>query len=72
MNTQYYGINEDEADLEESILNGDSLGSLEVGARQLAKTAMQSAGYDDINQLKDAVRDGALKVSVCLRFSSVR
>ena len=48
-------------------MNGDSLGSLEVGARQLAKTAMQSAGYEDINQLKDAVRDGALKVSTsCL------
>jgi len=44
-------------------MNGDSLGGLEAGARQLAKAAMQSAGYDDVNQLKDAVRGGALKVS---------
>ena len=66
---QYFGIDEDaEANRidEEGLLGVESLAGLEAGARDLAKKAMQSAGFEDVSQLQDAVRNGALKV--CRRF----
>lgn len=48
--------------MEENILNADSLAGLEQGARSLARTAMQSAGFDDVEELQDAIRTGALRL----------
>lgn len=60
---QYFGRDEEEADeVQESILGIDSLQGLEHSARQIARNAMQSAGYENVGELQDALRSGALKV----------
>lgn len=43
-------------------MDTDSLQGLEQGARALARTAMHSAGFNDVEELQDAIRSGALKL----------
>lgn len=66
---QYFGREEDDAELDqvqESILGVEGLQGLEQGARDLAKTAMRAAGYNDIHELQDGLRSGAMKVRLHL------
>jgi ADP-ribosylation factor GTPase-activating protein 2/3 len=62
---QYFG-REDQNEMldqaQESILGVDGLQGLEQGARELAKSAMKAAGYNNINELQDGLRSGAMKV----------
>jgi len=62
---QYFGITEEEQtpNLDEGILGVESLAGLEQQAKRLAVNAMQSAGFDDVGQLQDAIRTGATRVS---------
>lgn len=64
---QYFGRGDDPSDLidqaQESILGVDGLQSLEQGARELAKSAMKAAGYNNINELQDGIRSGAMKLA---------
>lgn len=64
---QYFGREEqnemmlDQA--QESILGVDGLQGLEQSARDLAKTAMKAAGYNNIDELQDGIRSGAMKLA---------
>jgi ADP-ribosylation factor GTPase-activating protein 2/3 len=60
---QYFGVDDDEVQqAEEGILGVESLAGLEASAKQMARAAMQSAGFDDVSQLQDAIRNGAMKL----------
>lgn len=63
---QYFG-REEQAEMldqaQESILGVDGLQGLEQGARDLAKSAMKAAGYNNINELQDGLRSGAMKLA---------
>ncbi|CAH7689741.1 hypothetical protein PPACK8108_LOCUS24870 [Phakopsora pachyrhizi] len=63
---QYFGRPEDNSELidqaQESILGVDGLQGLEQGARDLAKSAMKAAGYNNLNELQDGIRSGAMKI----------
>ncbi|OAV92439.1 hypothetical protein PTTG_07965 [Puccinia triticina 1-1 BBBD Race 1] len=63
---QYFG-REDQSEMldqaQESILGVDGLQGLEQGARELAKSAMKAAGYNNINELQDGLRSGAMKLA---------
>lgn len=63
---QYFGREEQQAEMldqaQESILGVDGLQGLEQSARDLAKTAMKAAGYNNIDELQDGIRSGAMKV----------
>ncbi|KAH9463278.1 hypothetical protein Pst134EA_015363 [Puccinia striiformis f. sp. tritici] len=65
---QYFGRGGDEQSemldqAQESILGVDGLQGLEQGARDLAKSAMKAAGYNNINELQDGLRSGAMKLA---------
>jgi ADP-ribosylation factor GTPase-activating protein 2/3 len=70
---QYFG-REEQAEMldqaQESILGVDGLQGLEQGARDLAKSAMKAAGYNNINELQDGLRSGAMKVRSLFQTSS--
>lgn len=68
VDAQYFGIPEEEStrEMEERILDVDSLEGLERGARSLARTAMHSAGFNDVEELQDAIRTGAMKLGAFL------
>jgi len=64
--SQYFGREEQNEMLDqaqESILGVDGLQGLEQGARELAKSAMKAAGYNNINELQDGLRSGAMKLA---------
>lgn len=63
---QYFGRQDNPEMLDqaqESILGVDGLQGLEQGARDLAKSAMKAAGYNNINELQDGIRSGAMKLA---------
>ncbi|GAA95050.1 uncharacterized protein L969DRAFT_89386 [Mixia osmundae IAM 14324] len=69
---QYYGIEEEPESIEEGIMGVESLSDLEGAARQVARRVMQQAGFQDVNDLQDAVRNGALQLSDYLANLSAR
>ncbi|MBW0517180.1 hypothetical protein O181_056895 [Austropuccinia psidii MF-1] len=63
---QYFGRDEPNEMLDqaqESILGVDGLQGLEQSARDLAKSAMKAAGYNNLNELQDGIRSGAMKLA---------
>ncbi|KAH9810353.1 hypothetical protein DFH28DRAFT_1184351 [Melampsora americana] len=64
---QYFGREEQQNEMldqaQESILGVDGLQGLEQSARDLAKTAMKAAGYNNIDELQDGIRSGAMKLA---------
>ncbi|KAG0150308.1 hypothetical protein CROQUDRAFT_652499 [Cronartium quercuum f. sp. fusiforme G11] len=64
---QYFGREEQQAEMldqaQESILGVDGLQGLEQSARELAKNAMKAAGYNNIDELQDGIRSGAMKLA---------
>jgi ADP-ribosylation factor GTPase-activating protein 2/3 len=60
---QYFGIEEDEVDaIEDNLMSGDGLQSLQKGARDAVNRIVQEAGFEDVQGLQDALRQGALRV----------
>ncbi|GAA6064321.1 hypothetical protein JCM10212_006008 [Sporobolomyces blumeae] len=60
----YFGRSEDEdRDLEDSILDANGLGSLETSAREAVRQVMDAAGIEDLSDVQDAVRNGVLRIS---------
>lgn len=64
----YFGREEDENgraidEMEENILGVDSLSDLERTARETARRLMNQAGIEDFNDVQNALRQGAMKVS---------
>lgn len=49
--------------MEESILGANGLGSLETSARDAVRTIMEQTGIETLDDVQDALRQGALKVS---------
>ena len=61
---QYFGrAEQDEDEMEDSILNANGFSSLERGVQDVARAAMEATGIEDLDSLKDAVRNGAFKLS---------
>ncbi|GAA5866880.1 hypothetical protein JCM8547_003905 [Rhodosporidiobolus lusitaniae] len=60
---QYFGREEDETDMEESILSANGLGSLESSARDAVRQVMDAAGIEDLSDVQNALRNGAMKLS---------
>lgn len=61
--SQYYGRSEDdEAEMEESILSANGLGGLEAGARDAVRSIMEQTGIESLDDVQGALRQGALKV----------
>ncbi|GAA6014283.1 hypothetical protein JCM10207_005408 [Rhodosporidiobolus poonsookiae] len=61
---QYFGRDEeDEAELEESILSARGLGNLESSARDAVRNIMDAAGIEDLSDVQSALRTGAMKLS---------
>lgn len=65
---QYFGIEEDQSEVEESILQANGLGGLESGARDVVRNLMEQTGIEDLEGLQGALRTGALRVRL-LRLS---
>lgn len=62
--SQYFGRDEEDAqDMEDSILGANGLGSLETSARDAVRTIMEQTGIETLDDVQDALRQGALKVS---------
>ena len=61
-NSAYFGRSEEEQDLEDSILDANGLGSLEQSARDAVRQVMDAAGIDDLSDVQNALRNGAMKV----------
>ncbi|GAA5940489.1 ADP-ribosylation factor GTPase-activating protein [Sporobolomyces koalae] len=63
----YFGRSEDEhgdgGDLEDSILDANSLGNLEQSARDAVRQVMDAAGIEDLSDVQNALRNGAMKLS---------
>jgi ADP-ribosylation factor GTPase-activating protein 2/3 len=59
----YFGRSESEdQDLEDSILDANGLGSLEQSARDAVRQVMDAAGIEDLSDVQNALRNGAMKV----------
>ncbi|GAA5967278.1 hypothetical protein JCM3765_005588 [Sporobolomyces pararoseus] len=60
----YFGRSESEdQDLEDSILDANGLGSLEQSARDAVRQVMDAAGIEDLSDVQNALRNGAMKLS---------
>ncbi|GAA5914042.1 ADP-ribosylation factor GTPase-activating protein [Sporobolomyces salmoneus] len=60
----YFGRSESEdQDLEDSILDANGLGSLEQSARDAVRQVMDAAGIEDLSDVQNALRAGAIKLS---------
>ncbi|GAA5982841.1 hypothetical protein JCM11641_004645 [Rhodosporidiobolus odoratus] len=60
---QYFGREEEEAEMEESILAANGLGGLETSARDAVRQVMDAAGIEDLSDVQNALRNGAMKLS---------
>ncbi|GAA5909072.1 hypothetical protein JCM6882_001181 [Rhodosporidiobolus microsporus] len=60
---QYFGRDEDEAEMEESIMAANGLGGLETSAREAVRQVMDAAGIEDLSDVQNALRNGAMKLS---------
>ncbi|GAA5838692.1 hypothetical protein JCM11251_003265 [Rhodosporidiobolus azoricus] len=60
---QYFGRDEDEAEIEESIMAANGLGGLETSAREAVRQVMDAAGIEDLSDVQNALRNGAMKLS---------
>jgi ADP-ribosylation factor GTPase-activating protein 2/3 len=62
----YFGRDEEEYsdNLEQNLLGVDGLGNLENNAREMIRKVMDTTGIHDLEGLQNAVRNGALKVSL--------
>jgi ADP-ribosylation factor GTPase-activating protein 2/3 len=61
--SQYFGRDEDEAEeMEESILSANGLGNLESSARDAVRQIMDAAGIEDLSDVQNALRNGAMKL----------
>lgn len=71
---QYFGREEEEDldQVQESILGVDGLQGLEQGAKDIARSAMRAAGYNNLDELQDGIRSGAMKVRARLCVASCR
>ncbi|BGP41855.1 ADP-ribosylation factor GTPase activating protein, ER-Golgi transport [Rhodotorula kratochvilovae] len=58
----YFGREEDEAEMEESILSANGLGNLETSARDAVRQVMDAAGIDDLSDVQNALRNGAMRL----------
>ncbi|BGP18122.1 ADP-ribosylation factor GTPase activating protein, ER-Golgi transport [Rhodosporidiobolus nylandii] len=61
---QYFGREEDETEMEESILAANGLGGLESSARDAVRQVMDAAGIEDLSDVQNALRNGAMKSPV--------
>ncbi|GAA5934650.1 hypothetical protein JCM1841_001793 [Sporobolomyces salmonicolor] len=59
----YFGRPEDEQVMEESILSANGLGGLEASARDAVRQVMDAAGIEDLSDVQNALRNGAMKLS---------
>lgn len=48
--------------MEDSILGANGFGSLETSARDAVRTIMEQTGIETLDDVQDALRQGALKV----------
>lgn len=51
------------AQMEESILSANGFGNLEASARDAVRQVMDAAGIDDLSDVQNAIRTGAMRVS---------
>ncbi|GAA5860698.1 hypothetical protein JCM3774_006256 [Rhodotorula dairenensis] len=61
----YFGRDEDEAQnarMEESILSANGFGNLESSARDAVRQVMDAAGIDDLSDVQNAIRTGAMRL----------
>ena len=73
---QYFGrAEEDQEDMEESILSANGLGGLEAGARDAVRNIMEQTGIESLDDVQSALRQGALRVRTscwrCIALSHV-
>ncbi|GAA5961577.1 hypothetical protein JCM21900_006639 [Sporobolomyces salmonicolor] len=59
----YFGRPEDEQVMEDSILSANGLGGLEASARDAVRQVMDAAGIEDLSDVQNALRNGAMKLS---------
>lgn len=70
----YFGRDEDDmaqqhsAQMEESILSANGFGNLEASARDAVRQVMDAAGIDDLSDVQNAIRTGAMRVSFLFCF----
>jgi hypothetical protein len=70
----YFGRDEDDmaqqhnAQMEESILSANGFGNLEASARDAVRQVMDAAGIDDLSDVQNAIRTGAMRVSFLFLF----
>lgn len=73
--SMYFGRDEDEAAsdmrMEESILSANGFGNLETSARDAVRQIMDVAGIDDLSDVQNAIRTGAMRVSLSLDVPSL-
>lgn len=61
---QYFGRSEEEEDeMEDSIMSANGLSGLEKGVQDVVRTAMEVTGFEDISDVQNALRNGAMKLS---------
>jgi len=61
---QYFGRSEQEEDeLEDSIMSANGLSGLERGVQDVVRAAMEATGVEDLDSLQSSIRNGALKLS---------
>ncbi|KWU42177.1 ArfGap-domain-containing protein [Rhodotorula sp. JG-1b] len=64
----YFGRDEDDmaqqhsAQMEESILSANGFGNLEASARDAVRQVMDAAGIDDLSDVQNAIRTGAMRL----------
>ncbi|GAA5907588.1 hypothetical protein JCM8208_000011 [Rhodotorula glutinis] len=58
----YFGRDDDEAEMEESIMSANGLGNLEASARDAVRQVMDAAGIDDLSDVQSALRNGAMRL----------
>lgn len=69
MNSQYYGRDEEEQEnMEESIMEANGLGGLESSAKAAVLAIMEQTGIEDVEGLQSAIRQGAMKVNPLFSF----
>lgn len=56
------------AQMEESILSANGFGNLEASARDAVRQVMDAAGIDDLSDVQNAIRTGAMRVSFLFCF----
>lgn len=57
--------------MEESILSANGFGNLETSARDAVRQIMDVAGIDDLSDVQNAIRTGAMRVSLSFNVSSL-